>query len=287
MKPNNPQHDLQDTTDVLIALASQESEPPEQPPSPEELVDFFENSKRFPEQRQEQILAYLDSNPQAYDRWIKQGNPAKQQSRSLFMLPMTFYAVAAFVALFALGVGLLWRSQSFQLNQAMDRSYQSAALHGDEGSFALTMKTLEDAVQPSGSALGFSSSGQLSSLGQAFMLGLQQDGLKSHKTLPSDVRKEDYLLGRWHTLLWTVSQQKAVLPTEFWQEQLVILDHLQSHYSNRPQEQATPEIKAVVLQLEHMQPMLQTLANNNQAIRTYQDLEQTLAALRYGLMPAL
>ena len=187
-----------------------------------------------------------------------------------------------------LGIGLFWRSQSFQLNQAIDRSYQSAAQFGDDaGSFAMTMQSLEALVQPLEKPLGFSSSGQLSSIGQAFMLGLQQNGLKSHKVLPSDVKEEDYLLGRWHTLLWTVSKQKAIMPTEFWREQLVIQDHLQTYYSNSLQAQNTPEIKAVVLQLERMQLALQILVENNQTIRTYQDLEQQLAALRYSLIPPL
>ena len=286
MKTENPQHHLQDTTEVLIALASQESEPSEQPPSPEELTDFFAHSRHFPEQRQDEILAYLDSNPQAYDQWIRQGKQAAQSKRASLIVSIIPYAIATGMALLSIGVFMLLRGQAFELDQAIDRAYQTAVSSDDPESFQRATMSLMDSPEPSGQLLSFSQAEQPSQVAQAFILGLQQDGLKSHKMLPGNVQKEDYLLGRWHTLLWTITQQKAVLPTGFWKEQVSIRNHLQAHYSNRSREQTKPEINAIVVQLERMQPALQTLAENNQAIQTYKNLEQTLAALRYGLMHA-
>ena len=287
MKQNDPQQNRQDKAKVLIALAAQESEPTGQPPSPEELTDFFENSKRFSKQRQEEILAYLDSNPQAYDRWIKQGKAAERPSRVPSTYSIMPYALAACLAVVVLGISFFWRDQSFQLDQAIDRSYRSATLRGSDVSFELAVTALNDTLLSSEQPLGFSQPGQLSNLGQGFMLGLQQKDRKSYKILPSDVHPEDYQLGRWHTLLWTVSQQKEIMPVEFWQEQLTILAYFQTHYSKLSQELSTPEVQTVTLQLERAQPALQTLAENNQATQTYQKIEQILAALRYSLIPAL
>ena len=121
------------------------------------------------------------------------------------------------------------------------------------------------------------------------MLGLQHD-LQTSDHEPSgdadrgNAQQEDYQLGRWHTLLWVVSQQNETMQTDFWREQLSILDYLQTHYFRRAQETNTTETRAVILQLQRMQPVLQEMAENNQAIKSYQQLAQILTALHYSLI---
>lgn len=291
MTTKKSQRHLRDKSEALIALAAQKSEPVEQPPSPEELTDFFANSRRFSKQRQDQILAYLDSNPQAYARWIKQGGKATKQQRSAsYSFLMTPYAIAIYVLLLVLGIGLFWRGQTFKLKQAIDSAYQMAAFNDDSEDFRRTMKSLTDTLQQSERPLSFSQSEQSSDLAHAFMLGLQYDfttlDQKSSDNMQlANVQQEDFQLGRWHTLLWVISQQNKTLPSDFWQEQLSILDYLQTHYSRRVQETNTAEIRSIVLQLERMQAVLQQLANDNQSLKSYQQLAQVLTALRYGLIP--
>ena len=290
MKAENSQ-DLQDKAEVLIALAAQQNEAVEEPPSPEELADFFANSRRFSKQRQEQILAYLDSNPQAYERWIQQGKRTEQPSRAPFSFMMAPYAIAAVVVLLLMiGVSLLWRSQAFELDQAIDRAYQVAILSDNPESFRQAMTSLTDTLQGTERPLSFSSSGQSSLLAQTFMLGLSHDlqaldQEPSGSDLLAGAQQEDYQLGRWHTLLWTVSQQNEALSPSFWQEQLNILNHLQTHYAKRAKETNTAEVRAVVLQLERMQAILEKLRENSQVGKSYQQLQQVLSALRYGLIP--
>ncbi len=290
MTTKKSQRHLREKSEALIALAAQKSETVEQPPSPEELADFFANSQRFSKQRQDQILVYLDSNPQAYARWIKKGKATKQQRSASYSFLMTPYAIAIYVLLLVLGVGLFWRGQTFKLNQAIDSAYQMADFNNDSKDFRRTMKSLTDTLQQSERPLSFSQSEQSSDLAQAFMLGLQYDFTTSDQKSSDNIQlanaqQEDFQLGRWHTLLWIVSQQNKMLPSNFWQEQLSILDYLQTHYSKRAQETNTAEVRAIVLQLERMQAVLQQLANDNQSLKSYQQLTQVLTALRYGLIP--
>ena len=292
MKTENPQQDLQDKSEVLIALAAHASKTTGKPPSPEELADFFENSRRFPKQRQEEILAYLDSNPEAYDRWIKQGKQVAQSKRVPSIFSIMPYAIATCVAVLSIGVFMLSRGQAFKLDQAVDHSYQIAVSGDDPGNFQRTMMSLTDSLEQSRQPLSFSLAGQSSKMAQAFMLGLQHDwGAHDPKTTDSnhwtDAQQNDYQLGRWCTLLWTVSQQNTVMSTDFWQEQLNILNHLQTHYAERLQEINTTETKAVALQLERIHAVLKQLDENNQITKPYQQLEQTLNALRYSLIPSL
>lgn len=293
MNPKKPQqNDLQDRAEVLIALAAQESETTEHPPSPKELVDFFENSRRFSKQRQDEILAYLDSNPEAYDRWIKQGKQAAQSKRAPSLFSIMPYAIATCVALLIIGFFLFRQGQEFKLNQAVDRAYRIAVSIDDAESFRRATMSLKDSLEPSGLALSFSQAGQASQMAQAFMLGLQYDwDAPDRQTTGSDhltdTQQNDYQLGRWYTVLWTVSQQNTVMPADFWQEQLSIVNHLQTHYAGRAQAMDTTETRAVALQLERIQPVLQQLAENNRITKPYRQLEQTLTALRYSLIPLL
>ena len=292
MKQKKPPSHLEDEQEVFIALASQPSEPVEQPPSPEELNDFFSNSRRFSKQQQERVLAYLDSNPEAYARWIKQGKTNKQPNRASFMFSIAPYAIAACAVVLLLSLGLLWRGEPFKLEQAIDRSYQATVFQENPENFQRTtaslFNTLEQAKQP----LSFSSSGQPSSLAQAFMLGLQHNWHTAPQVpyiseLPSTVQQpEDYQLGRWYALLWSVSQQTKSLPVDFWQRQLSILDHLQTHYLGLAPEATTAQSKALALQLERMAPVLTQLAKDDSATKSYQKLEQVLLALRYSLIPS-
>ena len=290
MKTENTQH-LQDKAEVLIALAAQQSETVEESPSPEELADFFANSRRFSKDRQEQILAYLDSNPQAYERWIKQGKSAEQPRGASFKLLMTPYAIAIYTLLLIIGAGLLWRGQAFELDQAINKSYQVAAFDGDPENFRQAMMSLNAAMQQTTRPLSFSQSGKSSDLAKAFSIGLQQDWQAfDGEAVESSVRlvnakQEDYQLGRWHTLLWMVSQQNRVMSTNFWQVQLKVLDHLRTHYTGSEEAVDTTEVRAVVLQLERMQPVLQQLVEDSQAVKSYRQLEKILSALRYILIP--
>ena len=292
MKSKNPQPYLQDKAEVLIALAAQESEATERPPSPEELVDFFENSQRFSEQRQDEILAYLDSNPQAYDRWIKKGKQAAQSKHASSLFSIMPYTIATCAALLIIGFFLFWQGQEFKLNQAVDRAYRMAISIDDPDSFQRATMALNDSLKPSGQSLSFSQAGQSSKMAQAFMLGLQYDwNAHGQNTADSDhlanIQQKDYQLGRWYTVLWAVSQQNAAMPADFWQEQLSIVNHLQTHYAGHAQEMDTTEIRAVALQLERIHRVLQQLAENNRFTKPYQQLEQTLIALRYSLIPLL
>ena len=292
MKTENSQQHLQDKAEVLIALAAQQSEAVEQPPSPEELADFFANSRRFSKQRQAQILAYLDSCPQAYERWIKQGKKTKQPTSATFKFSMIPYAITTCAALLIIGAFLLWRGQAFELDQAIDRAYTVAVFSDDPENFRHSMASLNDALQQAEYSLSFSQAGQSSHLAQAFMLGLNHDWQTFSQEPPgshhlANAQQEDYQLGRWYALLWTVSQQDKTLPADFWQEQLNILDHLQTHYAGRAQEMNTTECSAVVLQLERMQAVLKQLAENSQAVKSYRQLQQVLTALRYSLIPLL
>ncbi len=288
----NPQQDLQDKSEVLIALAAHASAPPEHPPSPDELVDFFKNSRRFPKQRQDEILAYLDSNPEAYERWIKQGKQAAQSKRAPSLFSIMPYAIATCMAVLSIGIFMFSRGQGFKLDQAIDHSYQTAVSGDDPESFQHTMMSLANSLEQPQQPLSFSQSGQSSQMAQAFMLGLQydwstHDPQTTHSNHLANAQQNDYQLGRWCALLWTVSQQSTVMSTDFWQEQLSILSHLQTHYAGRLQGIDTTETKAVALQLEHIHAVLKQLAENNQITKPYQQLEQTLDALCYSLIPSL
>lgn len=292
MRPENPRHRLQDKTDVLIALAAHESETTEQPPNPKELADFFANSRRFPKQRQDEILAYLDSNPQAYERWIKQGKQAAQVKRTSSLFSIMPYAVAACAALLIVSAFMLLRGQTFKLDRAVDRTYQIAISSDDPESFQRTMVSLAASLEQSTQPLSFSQARQSSQMAQAFMLGLQYDWNASDQKITgsdqlAEAQQNDYQLGRWYTVLWTISQQNTVMPADFWQEQLNIVNHLQAHYAGAPQATNATETRAIALQLERMHPILKQLAENNQITKPYQQLEQTLTALRYSLIPLL
>ena len=291
MNTEKRQQDLQDTSEVLIALASHESETNGQPPSPGELADFFANSRRFPKQRQDEILAYLDSNPEAYERWIKQGKQAAQLERATPIFSIMPYAIATFVALLSIGVFMLSQGQAFKLDQAVDHSYQIAVSGDDPESFQRTMMSLTDSLEQSWQPMSFSQAGQSSQMAQAFMLGLQYDwGTHDPQTNRSNhwtnAQQNDYQLGRWCAILWAISQQNIVMSTDFWQEQLSILNHLQTYYEKRVQETNTTQVKAVALQLERMHVVFKQLADNNQITKPYQKLKQTLYALRYSLIPS-
>ena len=292
MAPKKSQQQLKDKAKVLIALAAQPSEKAEHPPSPEELADFFANSKRFSKQRQDQILAYLDSNPNAYERWIKQGKAVKQQRSAPSRFLITPYAIATYVLLLTIGVALFWREQAFELNQAIDHAYQMADFSDDPENFRRTVASLTNDLQQAERPLSFSQAEHLSNLAQAFVLGLQHD-LQASDQEPSgnahlvNMQQEDYQLGRWYILLWTVSNQSKTMSADFWREQLNILDYLQTHYSKRAQETNMPEVKAVIFQLERIQTVLQQLAENNQAVKSYRQLAQVLTALRYSLIPSI
>ena len=291
MKTENSQH-LEDKAEVLIALAAQQSEAIEHPPSPEELADFFANSKRFSKQRQDQILAYLDSNPQAYERWIQQGRKAEQTGKAQFSILMTPYAIATVVLLLMLGVGLLWLGQEFKLNQAIDRSYNIAVFNDNPESFRHVMESLNETLQQSERPLSFSFSDQSSPLAQAFILGLQHDWRvwneeSSGNDLPAVAWQESYQLGRWYALLWTVSQQDKVLSADFWQKQLKILDQFQTYYAELAEKMDTTEVSAVVLQLGRMETILRQLAEGSQVAKSYRQLEQVLDALRFSFIHLL
>ena len=271
--------------EVLIALAAQESEPVEQQPSPQELTEFFANPKSFSNKRQEQILAYLDSAPQAYDRWIRYGRETTQPKRAPFLFSRPLYIAATCILLFMGGVSFFLFNQSFQINQAIDHAYQSAAVRDNDGRLELKVIAFTDTIQPTEGPLAFSQSGQLSDLAQAFILGLQNSSQQQADTSSGSVQPEDYQLGRWHTLLWTVSQQKRALTQAFWQEQLLIQDHLQAHYADRLKSSGADDVRAIALQLERLRPVLQQLAENSQNTRTYQNIEEILTALHYSLIP--
>jgi hypothetical protein len=292
MKTENSQQRLKDKTEALIALAAQKSEAVEEPPDPVELTDFFANSRRFSKQRQDQIMAYLDSNPEAYERWIKQGKEAARQRSAPVMFWRTPYAIATCVLLMMIGVGLFWRGQTFELEQAIDNAYQVVISNEDSENLRQTMASLADALQQTNRPLSFSQSGQLSHLAQAFKIGLQHDWQVFDReplssTPLANARQEDYQLGRWHTLLYAVSQQEKAMPVDFWQDQLKILDHLQTQYSKRQKEENTAEVRAILLQLDQIKAILQQLAQNGQIVKSYRQLEQALTALRFSLIPVL
>ena len=288
MKQKNKQQDLQDKAEVLIALAAQETKTTGQPPSPEELVDFFENSQRFSEQRQDEILAYLDSTPEAYERWIKQGKQAVQPQRARSIFSIIPYATATCAALLIIGFFLFWQRQEFKLDQAVDRAYKIAVSINDPDSFQRARMSLADSLDSSGELLSFSQAGQPSQMAQAFMLGLQYDWQQTSDSSDSaNDRQNDYQMGRWYTVLWTVSQQNTAMPTDFWQEQLDIVNHLQAHYDKRAQETNTTATRAIALQLKRIHSIIEQLAENNQITKPYQQLEQTLTALRYSVIHSL
>lgn len=295
MKPENSQQRRQDKADVLVALAAQKSEVVEQAPAPEELADFFANPRRFSKQRKEAILAYLDSCPEAYERWIKQGKKAAQQSASqpyaFFGLP---YTVAACALLLLMGVVLLWRGQGFELEQAIDRSYQIAAFDDDEESFQQGIASLAEVLQEEERPFSFSQSGPSQSK-QAFALGLKHDWQKPEQQIVANddlinEQWEHYQLGRWYSLLWTVSQQNKIMPPDFWKGQLEILDYFQTYYARyagyaiKAQETDAVEFSSINLQLERVKEILHNLTENDQTAKFYRQLEQTLNALRYGFM---
>lgn len=289
MKTENSQQRLQDKTDVLIALAAQKSEVVEETPAPEELADFFANPRRFSKQRKEVILAYLDSCPEAYERWIKQGKKAAQQQASqpyaFFGVP---YTAAACALLLIVGGVLLWRGQGFELERAIDHSYQLAAFNEDEESFQQGMASLAEVLQKEERPFSFSQSGPSQSK-QAFTLGLQHDWQWAEQQIVDnynliDERWEHYQLGRWHSLLWTVSQQNKIMPPDFWKGQLEILDHFQTYYARKAQETDATEFNSIDLQLKRMKEILHKLAENDQTAKFYRQLEQTLNALRYSLL---
>ena len=288
MKTKNSQRHIQEEAEALIALGVQQSETPESPPSHKELADFFANSRRFSKQRQAQILAYLDSCPQAYERWIKQVKKAEQlswTSRVLFTKP---YLATICALLLLLCIGLLWRGQAFELDQAINRAYRVAAISDDPEGFQNTMMSLTEALQNEERLLSFSHTGQLSDFSRAFMHGINHDWqVLSQESSAGDrlasVRKEDYQLGRWHTLLWAIAEQNKVMPVDFWQDQLNTLDHLQRHYSRLSEDTKSVEVRAVLIQLDRMQAILQQLAEDREASSLYRQLEKVLSALRYSL----
>ena len=81
-----------------------------------------------------------------------------------------------------------------------------------------------------------------------------------------------------------VSQQDKVMSSDFWQEQLDVLNHLQTYYARRAEKVNTIEARAVALQLERIQAVLQQLAEGTQVAKSYRQLEQILNALLFGLI---
>ncbi len=291
MKHKDKQQNLS-KEEVLIALAAQENETVEQPPSAEELTEFFANPESFSKERQELMFAYLDSNPQAYNRWIQQGKQATQSTRAPLLFTIMPYAIASCAALLIIGTVLMWRGQRFELDQAVDQAYQMAASNSHQESFQRIWLSLADSFQQTEQHLSFSQAGKMSQSAQAFRVGIEHDweipkSQTSGKTALDDSQQEDYQLGRWYAVLWTVSQQKIVMPKDFWQEQLVILDHLQAHYTKQMREPHTAEIKSVAMQLENIEATLLQLTEDTQNTKLYKQLEQTLIALRYCLIPSL
>jgi hypothetical protein len=91
---------------------------------------------------------------------------------------------------------------------------------------------------------------------------------------------EEYTLGRWFVLLWTVAQTPNQAPTDFWTQQSAIGEKLQARFNKRSPDEMT---ETVLETLANIQPLLTELKNQPKNRRLVYQLNEYLEMAINGI----
>jgi hypothetical protein len=251
-------------------------------PTDEQLVAFITKGK----QRQT-MLAHLNRCPKCYHHWLETASYIKslEPEKSYFLKKWDFFRDVfqldnwkplALTAVLVVAV-LVWFPKS-----PIDASYVAVTAHNPDGySEVLENLPLETTT------LGFYDI-ESSPPAQAFSAGIETGQAILTNTTPSDEMAawadtqwaEEYTLGRWFVLLWTVAQTPNQAPTDFWTQQPAIGEKLQARFNKRSPDEMT---ETVLETLANIQPLLTELKNQPKNRRLVYQLNEYLEMAINGI----
>ncbi len=244
-------------------------------PSDEQLAAFISNTVKG-KQRQK-MLAHLNSCPKCYHQWLetasyvqsfqpekisllkklesfltKVGKPALDNWKPLVSVTVTAVLVVA-VLLFIIP----------PTKTEIDASYIAVNTHNPDG-FNQILENLPIETM----ALGFDEV-ERSPAAQAFTAGIENGQAILTKSTPSPTPYADadeYKLGRWFVLLWTVAQTQQPMPIDFWTQQTAIGSELEARFNKRPPDETTKTVLEVLANLQPLIIELKIQPNNHRLI---------------------
>ncbi len=288
----NDEH-LHERLMVSTALGAQQRDPDAEAWQPDEALwqDFLQGG--LGADKQEAMLAYLDSHPDAYDRWVAGAQPEAgaetgnlwqrlgrwltgQGSQQPWALPAAALGVVALLSLV-----LLMRGPA-GVDGELDLAYERIAELG-------VAMPATDAVFPDFAedpAFGFAGSGIRSHSLGAFVQGIGDGRRQLEESLGSGTETaaqqsetpwpEYFKLGRWYYLTWFVARTGLAPQAHFWSGQERILQQIRSVMEFRRGDAAE---QPVTRQLDAIAELLGRLENTPDNARLRRDLRRELESL--------
>jgi len=239
-------------------------------PSDEQLAAFISNTSK---QRQT-LLAHLNSCPKCYHHWLETASyvqsfqpekisllkklenfltkaPALDNWKPLVSVTVTAVLVVA-VLLFIIPP-----------KTKIDASYIAVNTQNPDG-FNQIFENLPIETM----TLGFDEV-ESSPAAQAFTAGIENGQAVLTNSTPSPTAYADtdeYKLGRWFVLLWTVAQTPQPMPRDFWTQQAAIGSELEARFNKRPADETTKTVLEVLANLQPLIIELKIQPNNHRLI---------------------
>jgi hypothetical protein len=260
----------------------------------DELLAAFINAELKGKQRQT-MLAHLNRCPTCYHHWLETASYVKSlksvEDKKPFIALLTelldifrhpldnwkpLVSLAATVVLMVAMV--LWLPQP--INSQINDSYFSV-IHNNPNGFSQVLEELPLET----TTLGFNDVDRSQSA-QAFSAGIEMGYVTLTNTTPSaEVAAwadtdwaDEYDLGRWFVLLWTMAQSPA--PADFWAQQPAIGETLQARFSERSPDDITKTVLDVLTNIQLLLTQLQNQPNNRgMAYRLSHHLEMAMSGI--------
>jgi hypothetical protein len=257
-------------------------------PSDEQL-SFFVNGELKGNNREE-MLGHLNRCPKCYHQWLETGSYIKyfqsnvkwwQKLGNVFLeywKPLIFVPITA-VLVMAVSIKLFNPINSIN---PIDASYVAVTTDNPNG----FSQIFEDLPLES-NTLAFNET-ESSLPAQAFSAGITMGSAKLTNTIPSaeitywanSQWADEYALGRWLVLLWTMAQTLDKTPIDFWTQQHKIGEQLQARFNHRSLDENTETVLNALTGTQTLLIQLQKQPNNRGvASRLHAYLEMTMTGI--------
>ncbi|KHD07404.1 hypothetical protein PN36_29475 [Candidatus Thiomargarita nelsonii] len=242
-------------------------------PSDEQLAAFISNTSK---QRQT-LLAHLNSCPKCYHHWLETASyvQSSQPEKISLLKKLENFLTKAFaldnwkplvsVTVTAVLVVAVLLVIIPPTKTQIDASYIAVNTHNPDG-FNQIFENLPIETM----TLGFDEV-ESSPAAQAFSAGIENGQAVLTNSTPSPelttyADTDEYNLGRWFVLLWTVAQTPQAMPRDFWTQQAAIGAELEARFNKRPADETTQTVLEVLSNLQPLLIELKIQPNNHRLI---------------------
>ncbi|OAD19748.1 hypothetical protein THIOM_004600 [Candidatus Thiomargarita nelsonii] len=228
------------------------------------------------------MLAHLNRCPKCYHHWLETASYVQsfQPKKISFLKKLENFLTKAFqpaldnwkplvsvtvTAVLVVAVLLYIIPPTKTPIAPIDASYIAVNTHNPDG-FNQILENLPIETM----TLGFDEV-ESSPAAQAFTAGIEYGQAVLTNTTPSPeltayADTDEYKLGRWFVLLWTVAQTQQPMPIDFWTQQAAIGAELEMRFNKRPPDETTKTVLEVLTNLQPLLIELKTQPNNRRLI---------------------